>query len=59
MGFQELYVILVGWSRSIVRINWLTRDGSGEERERAVVGSQKLPENNQKRGKRRGYLEFS
>jgi len=28
-------------------------------RERAAVGPQKLPENNRKRGKRRGYLKFS
>ena len=57
-GYQELYVMLVGGSRTVVRNNGLTGDGSGEERERAVVGPQKLPENNQKRGKRRGDLEF-
>ena len=49
---------MVGGRRTVVRNNGLTRDGIGEERGRAVVGPQKLPENNRKMGKRRGYLKF-
>ena len=55
-----MYVISVsGGSGAVVSYNRLTRDGSNEERERAVVGLQKLPEKNIKRGKERSYLEFS
>ena len=55
-----MYVISVsGRSGYVVSYNGLTRDGSNEERRRAVVGLQKLPENNRKRSKGRGYLEFS
>jgi hypothetical protein len=52
-----LYVISVsGESGSVVSYNGLTRDSSNEERGRAVVGLQKLPESHRKRSKGRGYL---
>ena len=48
-----------GGSGDVVSYNGLTRDGSSEERGMAVVGLQRFPENNRKKGEGRGYLECS